>query len=113
MNKNNKFFGVGLCSILSVLLVVSANVLASEVLITEPWDAYYEKVSSSEYAESGYMTEGEDEGQPQDEYIDEGDEGHQRDEESETAPIDPEKEPATEEPSEGWELPEAYQGESE
>lgn len=113
MNKNKKFFGVGLCSILSILLVFSANVWASEVLTTEPRDAYYEEVSGSEYAESGYMTEEEDEGQPQDEYRDERDEGYQTDEESETAPSDPEKEPATEEPSEGWDLPQAGQGESE
>ena len=114
MKKNKKFFGVGLCSILSVFLVFSANVLASEGLIIEPGDAYYEKVSSSEYAEPGYMAE-EDEAEPQDEYeyIDEGDEGHQTNEESETSPFDPEKDPATEEPSEGWDLPEAHHGESE
>jgi hypothetical protein len=113
MNKNDKFFGVGLCSLLLILLVFSANVWASEVLTTGPQDAYYENVSSSEYAESGYMTEEEDEGQPQDEYRDEGDKGYQTDEESETAPFDQEKEPATEEPSEGSDLPEASQGESE
>ena len=106
MKKNKRFFSVGICALLSILFVFSANVMASEVSTTETSDAYYERVADSGYGDSGgWIDRDEDESMKDDyeqEYKEKAEEG---DEEHENAPSDPEDESSTKEPSEEDDFP--------
>ena len=106
MKKDKEFFAVGLCALLSVLFVFSANVLASEVSITQRADSYYKTVADSGYEDpggGGWIDKDED---MRNEYEDEYKKGaEERDEEHENAPSDPEDESSIEEPSDADEFP--------
>jgi len=100
MKKNKIFFLPGLCALVSALFVFSANVLASEVSITETADSYYERGADGDYGDSGGWIDKE--GDMKNEYEEEyKEEPEERDEEYENTPPDPEDEPSTEEPSGG------------
>ena len=104
MKKDKRFLAVGLCALLSVLFVFSANVLASEVSITERADSYYETVADSGHEDSGgWIDKDEDmKNEYEEEYKEKAEEG---DEEHENAPSDPEDESSTKEPSEEDDFP--------
>ena len=106
MKKDKRFFAVGLCALLWVLFVFSANVLASEVSITERADSYYERVADSGYGDpGGWIARDEDESM-KDEYEQQyKEEAEERDEEYESVPSDSEDESPTEEPSEEDDVP--------
>jgi len=104
MKKDKRFFAVGLCALLSVLFVFSANVFTSEVSTGKTSDAYYERVADSGYEDSGgWIDKDQDmKNEYEEEYKEEGEE---RDEEYESAPSDSEDESSTKEPSEKHDFP--------
>jgi len=53
MKKNTRFLAAGICALLSVLFVFSANVLSFEVPFTQAADSYYETVADSGHGDSG------------------------------------------------------------
>ena len=106
MKKNKRFFAVAICTLLSVLFVFSANVLASEVSLTEVTDSYYETVADSGYEDSGGWIDRDEDEYKKDEYEQEYKEkAEEGDEEHENAPSDPEDESSTKEPSEEDDFP--------
>ncbi len=101
MKKDKRFFAAGICTLLSVVFVFSANVLASEVSLTEMADSYYERVADSGYGDSGGRIDRDENESMKDEYEQEyKEEAEERDEEYESIPSDSEDESSTEEPSE-------------
>ena len=106
MKKDKRFFAAGICTLLSVLFVFSANVLPSEVSLTEMTDSYYERVADSGYGDSGGWIDRDEDESMKDEYEQEyKEEAEERDEEHESVPSDSEDESSTEEPSEEDDFP--------
>ena len=100
MKNNKSFIAAVICTILSVLFVFSTNVWASEVLFTEMTDSYYEKVSDSDYGDTGGWIERNEDETMKDDYEQEYKEGAgESDEEYESNPSGSEDESSTEEPS--------------
>jgi hypothetical protein len=104
MKKDKRFLAVGLCALLSVLFVFSANVFTSEVSTGKTSDAYYERVADSGYGDSGgWIDKDQDmKNEYEEQYKEEAEE---RDEEYESAPSDSEDESSTEGPSEKHDFP--------
>ena len=99
MNKNMRFLSAAIWTLLSVLFVFSANVLASEVSLNEVTDSYYEMVSDSEYGDSGGWIDSDDDESMKGDYEQEYKErAGERDEEYESNPSDSEDESSTKEP---------------
>ena len=94
MKKDKRFFGVGICALLAVLFVFSANVLASEVSITKIAGSYYERVAENEYGDSDEWMNKDDE-EYKEEYKEESEE---QDEDYQGDPWDSGEEPPTEVP---------------
>ena len=106
MKKNKRFFAVAICTLLSVLFVFSANVLASEVSLTEVTDSYYERVADSGYGDSGGWIDRDEDESMKDDYEQEYKEGVEgRDKEYESNPSDSEDESSTVKPSEEDDFP--------
>ena len=113
MKKNRRFLAAGICILLSVLFVFSANVLSSEVSFTQAADSYYETVADSGHGDSGgWIDKDED---MKNEYEEEyREEAENRDDEFESAPSDSEDESSTEESFEpDYYYRDEYQDESE
>jgi hypothetical protein len=106
MKKSKRFLAAAICTLLSVLFVFSANVLASETSLNEGTDSYYERVSDSDYGDSGgWIEDNEDESMKGDYEQEYKEKAGESDDEYESNPSDSEDESSTEEPSGGGDFP--------
>lgn len=107
MERNTRFLAVGLCALLSVLFVFSANMLADQETIAGEGNVGYKVITDSGWGDSD-----ESINQDEDDQGEEAGEGFQgvpsdSDEESLT---DSDEGSLTEGPSDETDLPTAYQG---
>jgi len=110
--KNKKSFAAAICILLSFLFVVSTNVSASEMLFSEMTDSYYERVSDSDYGDSGgWIEDNEDESMKGDYEQEYKEKAGESDDEYESNPSDSEDESSTEEPSGADDFPQDQEDE--
>jgi hypothetical protein len=110
MKKDKRFLAVGLCALLSVLFVFSANVFTSEVSTGKTSDAYYERVADSGYGDSGGWIDRDEDESMKDDYEQEYKErAGERDDEYESIPSDSQDESSTEEPSVEGDFPQVQE----